>query len=464
MQRISKKIYVMLALGAIYSVIAIQACKKPEPLTEGDYNQWYSGGSQTVFVTGSGAFGNAFPNLSTEKEELHGIGDAGFEAVFNSDPNQLNYGLGPVFNNVSCVSCHIGDGRGKAPEAGEALTSLLIRISIPGVGAHGSPNPVPGFGGQLQQKGILGASPEANVNVVYTQQTYTFPDGESYTLRKPIYSFSSPYQAMPSNVLLSPRMASPVFGLGLLEAISEADIMALADANDINGDGVSGKPNSVWSVEKQGHTLGRFGWKAGQPSVIQQSAGAYNEDMGVTSFIFPTESTLGQPQHSMSMGRKEISDSLLYAVAYYVRTLAVPGRRKADDEVVQQGKALFRQVGCANCHNPMFTTQTNVAAPEFSNQTIFPYTDMLLHDMGDGLADNRPEFDADGYEWRTAPLWGIGLTKAVNGHNNFLHDGRARNYTEAIMWHGGEAETSKNNFAQLNKAQREAVLKFLGSL
>lgn len=186
--------------------------------------------------------------------------------------------------------------------------------------------------------------------------------------------------------------------------------------------------------------------------------------MGVTSFIFPTESTFGQPQHSLSMGRKEISDSLLFAVAYYVRTLAVPGRRKADDEEVQQGKALFRQVGCANCHNPIFTTQTNVGAPEFSNQTIFPYTDMLLHDMGDGLADNRPEFEADGYEWRTAPLWGIGLTKAVNGHNNFLHDGRARNYTEAIMWHGGEAETSKNSFAKLNKAQRDAVLKFLGSL
>ncbi len=464
MQKISKKIYVMLALGAVYSALTIQACKKPDALTEGDYNQWYSGGSQTVFVSGSGAYSKAFPNLSTEKEELHGIGDAGFEAVFNSDPNQINYGLGPVYNNVSCASCHIGDGRGKAPEAGEALTSLLIRISIPGVGAHGSPNPVPGFGGQLQQRGVLGANPEANVNVVYTQQTFTFPDGESYTLRKPIYSFNSPYQSMPSNVLLSPRMASPVFGLGLLEAIAEADILALADVNDINGDGISGKPNSVWSVEKQAHTLGRFGWKAGQPSVIQQSAGAYNEDMGVTSFIFPTESTFGQPQHSMSMGRKEISDSLLYAVAYYVRTLAVPGRRKADDEVVQQGKALFRQVGCANCHNPMFTTQTNVAASEFSNQTIFPYTDMLLHDMGDGLADNRPEFEADGYEWRTAPLWGIGLTKAVNGHNNFLHDGRARNYTEAIMWHGGEGENAKNNFAKLNKAQRDAVLKFLGSL
>lgn len=460
----NQKIYVLLAIGVMYSILAFQACKKPETLTESDFNEWYSGGAQTVFVSGSGAYSNAFPKLTAEKEELHGIGDAGFEAVFNSDPNQLNYGLGPVYNNVSCASCHVGDGRGKAPETGEALTSLLIRISIPGLGGHGSPNPVPGFGGQLQQKGILGAPPEANVDVVYTEQTFAFADGESYTLRKPVYSLSSPYATLPGNVLLSPRMASPVFGLGLLEAVSEADIIALADENDANGDGISGKPNSVWSVEKQTHTLGRFGWKAGQPTVIQQSAGAYNEDMGVTSFIFPTESTYGQPQHGISMGRKEVSDSLLYAVAYYVRTLAVPGRRKADNPEVQLGKNLFRQVGCNNCHNPVFTTQTNVAASEFSNQTIFPYTDMLLHDMGEGLADNRPEFEANGYEWRTAPLWGIGLTKAVNGHNNFLHDGRARNFTEAIMWHGGEAEASKTQYAKLNKADRDAVIKFLGSL
>lgn len=464
MQKQHSKTYVLLALGAMYSALAFQACNKPEPLAESDYNEWYSGGSQTVFVSGSGAYSQAFPQLTTQKEAVHEVGDVGFEAVFNSDPNQLNYGLGPLYNNVSCASCHVGDGRGKAPETGDALSSLLIRISIPGVGAHGSPNPVPGFGGQLQQKGILGAAPEAAVSVAYTEQTYSFPDGEKYTLRKPIYILNTPYQALPASLMISPRMASPVFGLGLLEAVSEADIMALSDVNDANGDGISGKPNKVWSVEKQNFALGRFGWKAGQPTVIQQSAGAYNEDMGVTSFIFPVESTHGQPQGALSAGKKEISDSLLFTVAYYVRTLAVPGRRKADDATVQHGKVLFKQAGCTNCHKAMFTTQTNVASPEFSNQTIFPYTDMLLHDMGEGLADNRPEFDADGYEWRTAPLWGIGLTKAVNGHNNFLHDGRARNFVEAIMWHGGEAETAKNNFAGLNKANRNAIVKFLESL
>ncbi len=464
MQKHHSKIYVLLALGVLYASLAFQACNKPEPLTESDRNEWYSGGNQTVFVSGSGAYSQSFPLLTEQKEEIHEVGDVGFEAVFNSDPNQLNYGLGPLFNNVSCASCHVGDGRGKAPEAGEALSSLLIRISIPGVGAHGSPNPVPGFGGQLQQKGILGAAPEATVNVAYTEQTYTFPDGEAYTLRKPIYTLTAPYQALPSGLMISPRMASPVFGLGLLEAVSEADIMALSDVDDANGDGISGKPNRVWNVEKQSFTLGRFGWKAGQPTVIQQSAGAYNEDMGVTSFIFPVESTHGQPQGVLATGKKEISDSVLFTVAYYVRTLAVPGRRKADDATVQHGKALFKQVGCTNCHNAMFTTQTNVAAPEFSNHTIFPYTDMLLHDMGEGLADNRPEFDADGYEWRTPPLWGIGLTKAVNGHNNFLHDGRARNFIEAIMWHAGEAETAKNKFATLSKANRTAIIKFLESL
>lgn len=460
----NKKLYVLLVMGGIYLSLTVQSCLKPETLSEDDYNEWYSGGTQTVFVSGTGAYSNAFPLLTPLKEEEHEIGDIAFEAVFNSDPNQLNYGLGPLYNNVSCASCHIGDGRGKAPNAGEQLASLLIRISIPGTDAHGGPNPVPGFGGQLQHRGILGAPQEANVLVSYTEKTYSFADGETYTLRKPVYILAAPYAALPANVMISPRIASPVFGLGLLEAIDEQDILALEDVNDKDGDGISGKANRVWDVEKQGHSLGRFGWKAGQPSVIQQSAGAYNEDMGITSFIFPKESTEGQPQHTMSAGVKEISDSLLFAVAYYVRTLAVPGRRKADNETVQQGKALFRNIGCTNCHNPMFTTTTNVASPEFSSQHIFPYTDMLLHDMGEGLADYRPEFAADGFEWRTSPLWGIGLTKAVNGHNNFLHDGRARNLTEAIMWHGGEAENAKNRFAQLSKGQREAVLKFLNSL
>lgn len=466
MKNIFKHIrHTLIATGILMPVfIFTEACNKPEPLEETDMNEWYSGGSQTVFVTGSGAYSQMFGNLSGMKEELHEIGDLAFEAIFNSDATQRNYGLGPVFNNVSCVSCHVGDGRGKAPGAGEALNSMLIRLSIPGTNVHGGPNPVPGFGGQLQQRSIFGAAQEADVNVSYTEQSYTFPDGEAYALRTPVYTLTNTYTALPGNVMISPRMASPVFGLGLLENIDEADILAHADEQDANGDGISGKPNIVWDVQKQGFALGRFGWKAGQPNIIQQSAGAYNEDMGVTSFLFPEESTWGQPQNKLSMNRKEVSDSLLFAVAYYVKTLAVPGRRRADDPVVKQGKALFSQIGCNSCHVSYYQTKADMAYPEVSSERIFPYTDLLLHDMGAGLADNRPEFKADGREWRTAPLWGIGLTKIVNGSTFFLHDGRARNFTEAIMWHGGEAEASKSAFEKLSKPQRDAVVRFIESL
>jgi CxxC motif-containing protein (DUF1111 family) len=210
--------------------------------------------------------------------------------------------------------------------------------------------------------------------------------------------------------------------------------------------------------------LGRFGWKAGQPSLIQQSAGAYNEDMGVTSFIFPEENSFDQPQYDQLNDDVELSDSLLHAVAFYMQTLGVPARRNAKDPEVIEGKRLFNQIQCASCHIAKHVTASDMAFSSRSNQTIFPYTDMLLHDMGIGLADNRPEGLADGYEWRTQALWGIGLTRKINGHDYYLHDGRARSISEAILWHGGEAENSKEKFRNLNATQRQAVLKFLESL
>lgn len=448
----------------IITVSILNACRKAEPLSEEEHNEIFAGGRQTVFINGSGAFSQPFPVLAQSKMELHRTGDAGFEAIFNSDPNQINYGLGPIYNNVSCASCHVADGRGKAPITGEALSSLLLRISVPGTDVHGGPNGVPGFGGQLQQRGILGAAPEADVQVTYQEQSFTFPDGEPYSLRQPVFNIVNSYLPLPAGLMVSPRMPPPVFGLGLLENIAEADILMHVDEFDSNHDSVSGRPNYVWDVLKQGYSVGRFGWKSGQPNVLQQSAGAYNQDMGITSFIFPQESSAGQPQGSLSKNKKEISDSLLYAVAYYVRTLAVPARRNADDADVKHGKMLFAQIGCKNCHVATYQTAADMVFPELSNQRIFPYTDLLLHDMGTGLADYRSEFMANGYEWRTAPLWGIGLTKLVNGHMNFLHDGRARNLKEAILWHGGEANKAKNQFVQLSKVEREALIKFLESL
>ncbi len=459
-----KQIVLLLACTFSASFVVLQSCKKSKAVKEEDLNEWYSGGKQTTFSSGSSAFSQMFNGLPESKQALHEFGDVAFAATFNSDNTQLNHGLGPIFNNQSCAFCHVADGRGKSPNAGEPLTSLLIRISLPGQGKNGEPLAVPGFGGQLQQRGIFGVLAEAGVNVSYSENIYSFSDGESYALRKPLYTFINTYMPMPAGVMLSARMATPVFGLGLLEAIPENDILAKADENDYDGDGVSGKPNYGFDVISNTFKLGRFGWKAAQPSIIQQSAGAYVEDMGVTSFIFPNESAASQLQYDNKNDDHELGDSTLYAVAYYIKTLSVPGRRNANDATVKKGKELFIATGCAKCHTPKQQTSVDIVFPEVSNQTIFPYTDLLLHDMGDDLADNRPDFKASGAEWRTSPLWGVGLTTIVNGHNNFLHDGRARSLTEAIMWHGGEAENIKKNYAALSKINRDALLKFLSSL
>ena len=445
-------------------IISVYSCIEPDPLPVSEYNEWLSGGSQTVFDKGAGAFSAIFPHLSEAREEVHEIGDGAFEQTFVTAPSAINPGLGPIFNNVSCTSCHINDGRGKPPGANESLTSLLIRLSIAGSDAHGGPNPVPGFGGQLQQRSTFGISAEATVKIVYNEQQHQFGDGESYSLRYPTYTLENPYAALPGDVMISPRVAPPVFGLGLLEAIDEAEIVSRADVGDANGDGISGKPNYVWNAIQNKKTLGRFGWKANNPSLVQQTAGAYNEDMGITSFVVPKESSWDQSQFDGVEDEYEVSDSLLYAVAFYIRTLAVPARRNADHADVLSGKAIFVEAKCSACHVPAMRTKVDVSFPEISNQVIFPYSDMLVHDLGEHLADHRPDFDADGSEWRTSPLWGIGLTRVVNGHQNFLHDGRARTLMEAIMWHGGEAEASREHVRNLSKEDRDLLIKFLESL
>lgn len=454
----------LLVTSLLIFLITIYSCIQPDELEETDFNEWLSGGSQTVFVQGSGAFGNPFPDLGRTRQIIHDSGDAGFEATFVSAPAVVNPGLGPIFNNVSCASCHISDGRGRPPLPGEQNSSLLIRLSIPGVFEHESPVPVPGFGLQLQQRGIFGIAPEASVRIEYTEKEYAFADGEKYRLRFPAYALEKPYIPLPGDILISPRVAPPVFGLGLLEAIDEKDIISGADEDDINRDGISGKPNYVWDIMKQKKVLGRFGWKANTPSILQQTGNAYNEDMGITNFLFPEEKSTNQIQSDYQDDESEITDSLLYAVAFYIRTLGVPARRMADNPEVQHGKKVFMAAGCDACHVPRQVTATNVSFPELSHQVIFPYTDMLLHDMGPGLADGRPDYRATGREWRTPPLWGIGLTKIVNGHQNFLHDGRARSLMEAILWHDGEGEKSRQFVINTPESDRDALIAFLNSL
>ncbi len=450
--------------GACSLLIVALSCKQEDTATIKDH-EWYSGGKQTVFVHGSGAFSQVFPNLTAEKLMLHDRGDKLFEATFNNDPTTRFFGLGPIFNAESCAGCHVGDGRGKVPvNDGDPMSTLLLRIAQMQSLDGGKPNPYPNFGGQIQHRSILGVKAETDIHVTFTEQQFFFPDGEAYTLRQPHYQFVNAYKDMALPFMLSARMPSPVFGLGLLEAVPESTLMGWEDPSDADGDGIKGKRNIVHSALGGDWATGRFGWKAGQPSVIEQTAGALNQDMGITSFIFPTENAYGQEQMLGINSKKEISDSNLVALAYYVRSLAVPGRRNADDVDVLEGKRLFQQIGCGGCHKSGYYTGANMIDPELNYQKIYPYTDLLLHDMGIGLADGYVEYKAGGSDWRTPPLWGIGLTKMVNGNQHFLHDGRARNFVEAIMWHGGESQKSVEGFSKLSADERAKVVKFLNSL
>lgn len=451
-------------LAALLVVSFAVGCRKYNEFSEDELDKRYAGGSNTVFDESGGAFAHPFQGMSEHDMEVHETGDAHFEASFVTAPSFIRPGLGPIYNNVSCASCHIADGRGKPALPGQPLLSMLFRISIPGEGPHGEPNAAPGFGGQLQTASVVGKPSEGSINIVYTEEQVVLADGEVVNLRRPTYSLQNTYIPAPAGLMLSPRVAPPVFGLGLLQAISDQTLLSWTDEMDVDGDGISGKVNYVWNISKNKTTIGRFGWKAGAPDLLQQTAGAYSEDMGITNSLFPAESSFGQSQYDNLQDETEVSDSILNAVVFYTRTLSVPARRMVSDANNLWGEKIFSKAGCDKCHKPLVRTEINMAFPSVSGQLIFPYTDLLLHDMGADLADYRPDFKANGYEWRTAPLWGIGLTKQVNGHSNFLHDGRARNILEAILWHGGEALASREYVKQLNKNDREALLSFINSL
>lgn len=427
-----------------------------------------AGGPLTINDGTSAAFSRPAPVLGVEDLDRHAEGDAAFEATFVTAPAPRFGGLGPVFNNTSCVACHVGDGRGRALAAGASggrvTGTTLFRISMPGGSPFEAPRPVPGFGRQLQDRAVLGVAGEARVDVAYTERAERLADGTEVRLRVPTYSASGAYAAFPGDALISPRTAPPVFGLGLLEAVSEADVLARADENDADGDGISGRPNYAIDPRTGARSLGRFGWKASAVDLIAQTAGAYNEDMGITSALLPAESCHGQQQETAAQGGDpEVDAATVEAVAHYMRTLGVPARRDAGDERVRRGERLFAEAQCAACHTPAMRAGASPLAL-LSGQRFAPYTDLLLHDMGPELADNRPDFAATGAEWRTPPLWGIGLTGVVSGHTEFLHDGRARSMLEAIMWHGGEATRARELVRALSAADRGALLAFLASL
>ncbi len=447
-----------------FSSIFLSACSKddePKVIPE----SVKAGGEATIYSAGPDAYTFPLPNLDKAGLDEHFEADAIFAQQFVTAPANKFGGIGPLFNQNSCEGCHVRNGRGAIPQIyGDLQSGLLLRLSVPGSGPHGSIIPVPGFGGQLQDKAIFGQISEGKISKTESAHVVTYRDGSTTTIYKPTYTISNPYISLPSEVLISPRLAPAVYGLGLFDAISDLDILALVDENDTNGDGISGRPNMVWDVLKNDVALGRFGWKAEQPTAAQQAADAAHNDMGLTNYYFINEHCEGQSNCNSGLQEGlDVDDRTVDLMGFYFKSLAVPASRNYDDAAVIKGKTIFKDLNCITCHTPRFVTG-NYSIQALSNQTIFPYTDLLLHDMGEGLADNRPSFLANGKEWRTPPLWGIGLTQVVNPKATFLHDGRAKTLEEAILWHGGEAEKSVDNFKALSAADRNALIVFLKSL
>ena len=425
-----------------------------------------SGGSTTVFQEGPNAFAMPLANISRINRRAHVVGNSFFNKnwVFSPSSTTARDGLGPLFHARSCSGCHVRDGRG-APEKGDKVSvGLLFRLHFPG-SKQGDPN----LGVQLAVNAAPGIEPEGRVEITYEPVREKLNDQASISLRRPNYTLHAKtiYGRPHPQTLLSPRLAPPLVGLGLLEAVEKDTILALTDPDDENRDGISGRASYALNPETQQTELGRFGWKAGQPNLRLQAAVAFWRDIGITSSIHPKEDfTPAQAKilNPSTSGAPEIDDAKLNRVVTYLRTLAPPAQRTPSAEKIIMGGELFARAGCAKCHTPILKTGPYAPLDELKNQLIRPYTDLLLHDMGEALSDGIDKPGISGREWRTPPLWGIGLTETVNGNAFYLHDGRARSLEEAIMWHGGEGLAAKQAYANFPRESQQLLLQFLNSL
>ncbi|WP_242206601.1 MULTISPECIES: di-heme oxidoredictase family protein [unclassified Pseudomonas] len=470
-----------LRLSALLLALGLSACDDAPRFTKAEPGEARSGGAATVRKTDQNSFSLPSANLPPSRRVDFSVGNSFFRSPWVIAPSTTTArdGLGPLFNTNACQGCHIKDGRGHPPPPNAPnAVSMLVRLSIPDAPEFAKvieqigvvPEPV--YGGQFQDMAVPGVAPEGKVRVDYTPVPIRFKDGTEVELRKPLLQITQlGYGPMHPDTRFSARVAPPMIGLGLLEAIPEEAILANAAAQAKAKNGIHGRPNQVWDDALQKTVMGRFGWKAGQPNLNQQNVHAFSGDMGLTTSLRPFDDCTDAqtackqaPNGNGPNGEPEVSDNILRLVLFYSRNLAVPARRGINDAEVIAGKNLFFQAGCDSCHTPKYTTAANAAEPELANQVIRPYSDLLLHDMGDGLADHRTEFQASGRDWRTPPLWGIGLTQAVSGHTQFLHDGRARNLLEAVLWHGGEAQAAQQQVLSFNAEQRAALLAFLNSL
>ncbi|MCB1174935.1 MAG: c-type cytochrome [Leptospiraceae bacterium] len=442
--------------------------------TGADPGEEYSGGWTTHFDTSLTAFNRLAKN---SKDYGHAMQFNNGHALFKqrwqpAATTRASFdGLGPLLNQTACDGCHAFGGRGRPPLPDENNFSSMVMLlsAADKTMPHGEPVPLPKYGLQLNDKGIAGVPAEGRVTISYTTAAGRFPDGESYTLRRPTYSFSGWNYGPPVEFAFSPRVAPFIFGMGLLQSIPAETLQGWADPDDKDGDGISGRINKIYDKYSFAYQTGRFGWKAGQASIKNQNLSAFIQDMGITNHLYPEQNcTISQTACIQSppgsQKPTEVSAGQTDELEIYFMLIGVPGRRDWQNPQVRQGKELFSEIGCADCHRPETRTAKRPAYPEISEQLIRPYTDLLLHDMGPELADHRSEHLASGQEWRTPPLWGIGLVERINGHNFLLHDGRARGFQEAILWHGGEAERSRERYKELPRASRQALLRFLQSL
>ena len=457
------------AITTALAAFALAGEAEERPRASVEPGEELSGGATTVFDATSHAFSLAARNITPARRRLFVTGHAFFADNWVEAPASTagRDGLGPLFNAPSCTGCHPNDGRGMPDVLGEfePRMGLVFKLSVPG---PDGPVPHPVYGDQLQNRAIAGVPVEGQGVFTTEPRRERLADGGSCHLHAPTYAFTDlQYGEIGPDTMVSPRLAPAVFGLGLLAAVPEPAIVARADPDDADRDGISGRPNWITRPGTGARALGRFGWKANVATLRQQISQAFAHDIGITTSLHPRDNTTdAQPaaRAAINGGQPELDDQKLVRLELYMHLLAVPARRDWTDPEVLRGKHLFHQIRCAACHVPTLQTGEFPGYPELSHQTIHPYTDLLLHDMGPGLADGRPDHSATGTEWRTPPLWGLGLLNVVNGHTRLLHDGRARLPIEAIMWHGGEAEASREAFRALDRADRAALLRFLGSL
>ncbi|MDP8566320.1 di-heme oxidoreductase family protein [Methylophilus aquaticus] len=410
------------------------------------------------------AYTHPVPSLEASALNTFQAGRTLFSQVWTtpgSEDSQFS-GLGPLYNRFSCVACHPGNGRGFAPDGPhQSMKTMLVRLSVTDAQNNHVPHPI--YGDQLNEFGVPGVAGEGIADIDYIPVLVTFADGETVTLRRPNIRFSALAYGPLAPVQTSARIAPAVFGLGLLDSISDEEILQQAQRSKPAG--ISGRPNRVWDIAQQKTVLGKFGWKANVPNLRQQIASAFHGDLGITSSLFPQENCSAQQAACLAQtnATPELTMQQLDQIQFYLSALDVPPPLPHSAET-QRGASLFKQAQCIECHTDQLKAHQQPSLALRKQRQLSPYTDLLLHDMGEGLADHRPDFAANGSEWRTPPLWGIGLAKTVHANAGFLHDGRARNLTEAILWHGGEANTARERFRHLSKEERALLLKFLESL